>query len=77
MIRRKESLKKALRKTLKAIRKLVKIAWLILDKGFFQTCIIRMLKRMRINFVIVVPGERRLDETSVARQLCCPLLRYG
>lgn len=64
LIRKEEDLKKALKKVLKAVRKLVKIAWLILDKGFFQVRIVRMLKRMRINFVIAVPRRKRLEELA-------------
>jgi len=64
LMRKEEDLKKALKKVLKAVRKLVKIAWLILDKGFFQTRVIRMLKRMGINFVIAVPRRKRLDELA-------------
>ena len=64
LIRKGEDLKEALEKVLKAVRKLVKIAWLILDKGFFQVRVIRMLKRMGISFVIAVPRRERLDELA-------------
>jgi len=65
LIRKEEDLRKALKNVLKAVRKLVKIAWLILDKGFFQTRIIRMLRRMGISFVIAVPKRKRLDELAL------------
>lgn len=64
LIRKDEDLKKALRKVLKAVRRIVKIAWLILDKGFFQIHVIRMLKRMRVNFVMVVPKREQLEELA-------------
>jgi len=64
LVRKEEDLKKALKKVLRAVRKLVKIAWLILDKGFFQIRIVRMLKRMKINFVMAVPKRKRLEELA-------------
>ena len=64
LVRRNEDLKTALRKVLEKVRRLVRISWLILDKGFFQVRIIRMLKRMKISFVIAVPRRENLDELA-------------
>ena len=64
LVRRNEDLKTALRKVLEKVRRLVGISWLILDKGFFQVRIIRMLKRMQISFVIAVPRRENLDELA-------------
>jgi len=64
LVRRNENLKTALRKVLERVRRLVRISWLILDKGFFQVRIIRMLKRMQISFVIAVSRLENLDERA-------------
>jgi len=81
LIKRNEDIKTALGKILEKIRRIVKISWLILDKGFFQVRILRMLKRMQLRFVMAVPETNsikklKITENAVTRYVVTSK-RYG
>ena len=65
LIKRNEDIKTALGKILEKIRRIVKISWLILDKGFFQVRVLRMLKRMQLRFVMAVPKTNSIKKLEI------------
>jgi len=62
IMRENEKLHKALKNTIRNVRRIVNIGMILLDRGFFSVRILKMLRGMRYPFIMAVPATRKLKE---------------
>ena len=60
IMREDETLHDALKNAIRYVRRIVNISTIILDKGFFSVKILKMLKGMRIPYIIAISATKRI-----------------